>query len=345
MNSRIAFVDVFRVLLASLIVVLHASGIAMSAMAFGGRDWSALLFVNSVSRVAVPCFFMLSGYLLLGRDESGLIFFKKRFCAVFVPFLAWSGIYMAWNAYWGVPVVSTVQNIVNGSGASYHLWYVYSLVGLYLITPFLRKICPKTVPAGIIAAVACVAMVRPLGGLVNHCFGTGWTVFQYLSPVEGPIVYFVLGYYLPQLALETWARRLCAVLFPVGLLVMFSGTLMESRSLGQLTEMYFYQYGLTAMLCAFSLYVLFFAYGNRLIPVRKGLFELLSRGSYAAYLMHVLVINCLWTFLIKGDMLRFGMPIVTGAVYCALCVACSSLIAILLLKIPVVRQIFVEWKI
>jgi surface polysaccharide O-acyltransferase-like enzyme len=51
-------------------------------------------FYYAFSRIAVPLFFLLSGYLLLQKEEPLGVFFKKRAWKVFLPFIAWSLIYM-----------------------------------------------------------------------------------------------------------------------------------------------------------------------------------------------------------------------------------------------------------
>ena len=161
-KQRLIYLDCFRALLATLVVILHSSGVAMSAMELGSASWTCMLFANALTRIAVPCFFMLSGYLLLGHDEPIHMFFKKRFTVVVIPFIAWSLVYLAWNAYWGITVGITLTNIFNGTGASHHLWYVYAMIGLYLVTPFLRGLCSKTMSDNVLLLLVLVVMIRPL---------------------------------------------------------------------------------------------------------------------------------------------------------------------------------------
>ena len=57
------------------------------------------LILDTLARVSVPCFFMISGALLLGRDEP----LKKhwhRLIRFLIPFIVWSIIYYFWNIYY-----------------------------------------------------------------------------------------------------------------------------------------------------------------------------------------------------------------------------------------------------
>jgi surface polysaccharide O-acyltransferase-like enzyme len=91
---------------------------------------------------------MVSGYLLLRKEEPYGDFFRKRALKVFVPFLVWSVIYLLWkgegfNQPFSIKiVVSYILKIVRGPREN-HLWFFYALIGLYLFTPILRVFVAK----------------------------------------------------------------------------------------------------------------------------------------------------------------------------------------------------------
>lgn len=88
---------------------------------------------------------MLSGALLLGKEESISVFFRKRVGRVLWPFLFWSVIVCA-ILYWqegGRSLSGYATSLFTGlvtGGVHDIYWYVYMIIGLYLVTPFLRKI-------------------------------------------------------------------------------------------------------------------------------------------------------------------------------------------------------------
>lgn len=88
--STLRWVDLIRVIGAFLVVMAH-----ISYQGGGSAFIASYYFV--VSRIAVPLFFMVSGFLLLQKMEPYGDFFKKRALKVFVPFIAWSVIYMLWK--------------------------------------------------------------------------------------------------------------------------------------------------------------------------------------------------------------------------------------------------------
>jgi len=90
--------------------------------------------------MSVPLFFMISGFLLLGKVEPIKIFLKKRMKKIIIPLMVWSVIYILWHAYYSNSSVINLKSFysVLFTPASYHLWFLYALIGLYLYMPVLR---------------------------------------------------------------------------------------------------------------------------------------------------------------------------------------------------------------
>src|SRR3546814_17201773 len=81
-----------------MVVILH-----VAATRFGTFDdqWWASNFYDSLARSCVPLFLMITGVLLLGKQESLPAFLSKRFARILPPLLFWSLFYMTWNTLKG----------------------------------------------------------------------------------------------------------------------------------------------------------------------------------------------------------------------------------------------------
>src|SRR3546814_5311212 len=73
-NGFSAAMDTARIGACFMVVVLH-----VAAMNFGVFDhqWWASNFYDSLTRSCVPVFLMISGVLLLGKQETLAVFFRK----------------------------------------------------------------------------------------------------------------------------------------------------------------------------------------------------------------------------------------------------------------------------
>ena len=138
--------DLVRASAIVLVVMIHTAGAvaAPGPAASGTAFWAGLIF-DSLSRPGVPLFVMLTGWMLLARDrrdEPIGTFFRRRLGRVVFPLLTWSLIAYGWlairdhhPAHWA----QFARQLLNGP-VFYHLWYVYVLLGLYLVVPLLRPI-------------------------------------------------------------------------------------------------------------------------------------------------------------------------------------------------------------
>ena len=138
------WLDIIRFIATIAVIVIHVT--APYIYQYGSipmAQWNFYNVVDSLSRFAVPFFVMLSGALLMNKEIQLADFLKRRFVRILIPFLFWSIVYSVYNYY-----KLNIENKMNIStymldcftnGASYHLWYIYMLIGLYLLIPILGK--------------------------------------------------------------------------------------------------------------------------------------------------------------------------------------------------------------
>lgn len=151
--------DILRVISAIAVIVIHITAIYRSALisgdSFGNYHTDSLLAIllyDTLTRFAVPCFMMLSGAFLLADDRNMNFkyFYKKSlknvviqmviFSLVFLGYFEFKNLYSVITEGGGfskllIPVVNTLM----GRPCS-HMWYLYTLTGIYLLIPFVLKI-------------------------------------------------------------------------------------------------------------------------------------------------------------------------------------------------------------
>ena len=190
--------DWIRVYGAIAVVAIH---VASPAVVSFGRierlDWWVSLATYTACRWAVPIFILLSGALLLdpSKDEPVATFYRRRLWRVGVPTIFWSAFYLGWRA-WYQHKPTDVEWILNSLaiGSPYpHLYFLYLLAGLYLVTPFLRLFLRQATQRQQLAAVT-IAFAIGLGDKLVRCwFGGGVNVFWMFVPYLG---YYLAGWYL-----------------------------------------------------------------------------------------------------------------------------------------------------
>ncbi|MDI9431562.1 MAG: acyltransferase family protein, partial [Sedimentisphaerales bacterium] len=141
-QRSIQYINVLRILAIYAVVTAHvAIWLTMATRPFVFHWWlgSGLFYLAHFS---IPVFVMISGALLLDdtRRESAGQFYRRRMVRVGVPLVVWTVVYLLVRRFVDGEPLSTglvVQLILTGE-PYYHLWFLYMIFGLYLITPALR---------------------------------------------------------------------------------------------------------------------------------------------------------------------------------------------------------------
>ena len=232
-RPRLFYLALLRVWAIIAVVLLHAITPILSHVGyFGSRSWYTSVFLNEFARTGVPLFLMISGSLLLSDKRSTDLprFYKKRLPRLLIPLLCWHTIYYIYYACTGAAEagVSSYFSQLFGSGSAYHMWFVYSLLGIYLITPFLKRIADSCSPKALCVLLLILLFPGTLRPLWNMT--TGFYVFLFDPLMECYLGYFLAGYLLANIRIT----RLVRVLYPLcgigGFLLGFVGNLRASSA-------------------------------------------------------------------------------------------------------------------
>lgn len=130
MSSRNSNIDLLKIILAILVIAIHvfpSTGVA------GALGIAYYYMANSIARIAVPLFFILSGYFLGNNMQKAVAF--KTVKRILILFLVWQIIYFPFF-YQDLPADQiTFKRITFTLIYGYlHLWYLSSyIVGILLL--------------------------------------------------------------------------------------------------------------------------------------------------------------------------------------------------------------------
>lgn len=319
-SHSLFWADRLRNLATVLVIVIHVSGsVAQGDTHYDTFFWWSGNLWDSLGRPSVPLFVMLSGFLLLGKDYPLGYFLKRRFSRVVVPALFWMVIYSYYNfRVKGFP--STIGEAVRGiveRPVHYHLWFIYLIVGLYMIYPILRPWVRSAREQDFMYFFACCIIGTWVYKIVWTFFGIGIGV--YFELFTNNCCYFVLGYYLGNKTaqgsqpapiprgdtvhgeqtndgIKPWRLSqkqlvgLAAGLIVAGTGITAIGTWWASKTFGNTFHPYFYDY-LTpncAMAAAGWFLLAKWAWGKQpLLHFEKEL----AAASFGIYFVHILVMD------------------------------------------------------
>lgn len=300
-NRRFYCFDVLRVIATFAVMVLHLSAQHWAGVDVSSRAWFAFNLYDSAVRWAVPVFVMISGALFLGRDVSMETILRKNVLRIVAAFAVWSAAYaVIARIFYGFSLVDTLIVFVQGH---YHMWFLYMIVGLYLLIPLLRCFTREEKLMRYFLLLAAVfayllpqlstlfLFIEPaVSGLINTILA--------LTHMELPLgftIYFVGGYYLSRRDFKRSEEGLLYLLGVAGFLF----TVFASRKLSIVQSApseLFYGYS-TINVLFMSAAVFVFARQHLGFPgMSEGALRVLcalSKYSFGAYLVHAMVIEAL----------------------------------------------------
>lgn len=192
-KPRVFYVDLVRALACLLVLFSHVFAPVCSGFtAFPRSVWWIFNLLDSIIRPSAALYVMISGKLFLGstREESYLTFVWKRYTRVFLPFVAWSLIYVYWSEGETLPMGEALRQVLQGPTA-YHLWFMYMILGLYLMMPVLQRFVRHSSRRDIWVSIGLW-----MGCLSLRFFFPGKIDFGIATPVVLYSGYALLGYAL-----------------------------------------------------------------------------------------------------------------------------------------------------
>lgn len=141
--KRLIYIDWLRIIAILGVVTIHvsASFVLNYSQGYTGA-WMTGNFYESISRWCVPVFVLISGALILSstREITIFNFLKKKLSKIVIPLVAFSVFYYA-NEVRKEEVAFSLMDFIKRfmtNDIMYHLWFLYMIAGLYIITPLLK---------------------------------------------------------------------------------------------------------------------------------------------------------------------------------------------------------------
>jgi len=295
LSSRLVHFDLLRVISIFAVIVLHVAASNWSVAPVRSAQWAWFNIFDSLVRFCVPVLLMISGALLLDSiKEIGFRALLRRYIPhILIALFIWSFLYAAANLaslYFSSRELLLKSFISEFMFGHYHLWYLYMLIGLYLVTPFLRKIVESTaltkyylllwlVFSVLLPAIQDIPLVRPAAQLAKQL---------QLHLVMGYSGYFVLGHYLRSVKLRPRSEVFIYILGILGLIVTIAATQMVSVRLGKADGRFYDNLKPNVVVTAIALFVFFqqrvshFSFSEK----SRSRIASLSDSSFGIYLEH-----------------------------------------------------------
>ena len=290
MQSKINWIDNLRGIACLMVVMIHTTTwYVTNAHSISPVNWDIANILNSASRVSVPLFFMISGFLFFGeRSAQPRHFIRIVSCLLFYSAISLLYIILCTSINAERSLLNVLQKPV-----FYHLWFFFAIIVIYLVSPLIQV---KNVSGKrLLALMAIIGIVANPNTLSQKVDGFEWLPVNLY--INGDTFYYVVYGMLGRAIgmMETQKRGmnwLCAAAFIAGVFIISRGTLHELQWRGNFADTWYLYCGPMVFICAISLLTLVKnTLNERPLPV----LGFISRHSLGIYGFHALVIHALRT--------------------------------------------------
>lgn len=346
-TERSIKLDILRILSALGVVLLHISSDYIDILEVGSANFNAMVFLNSITRFAVPVFVMISGELFLNPDREVTVkkIWLHNILRIFLIYALWSYAYYVFQSlyFWKFDfyrqgLIRTLKGIVY---ASNHFWFLGMIIGLYALTPVLRS-WVKNAEEKNIRYFLCIFFVFQILRttftlLINKSLIDEISGFFTVAEISGYVGYYVLGHYLSKYELSRNFKILVYAAFPVGLAANFIISALYSKKDGAYNPGIYDSFGVFTFFICIALFI-FADKISKNIKKGKTIVSALAADTLGIYLIHLM----LWKILEDQTSVVYAFNyVITALVSTVIVFAVSCVVSSLLRRIPYIGRYLV----
>lgn len=306
MKEKSFGVDILRIVSMICVVLLHTVSNGLRTD-IGSDTWNTINLLSSFATCAVPVFFMISGYLILSSENTLSVSYTitNRIPRLVIPLFLWSVIYIILQANMYhinrgavLDLVSIWDSIFTiwQKECAVHFWFMYYLIPLYLIAPFIKKACDESkdrVIVYILILWGITLLLNTVSKFADDQYKNMFSIafINNIDFVGGYGGYFLLGWYIGKKEFKFGILvRIVAIaigIYTVHLIA--SGTEYYTMQAGEYDEWIKSYKSIAVCVLSICVFVLFKDIRIR-YSLPKHIIQWLSSVCYGVYLCHNIIL-------------------------------------------------------
>ncbi len=303
-NNKFLGLDIIRVISMFCVIFLHCASNRLR-VDMGNTGWNIANIFTSFATCGVPMFFMISGALILNSKNTYSIGYtlKNRLLKLAVPMAVWSVIAVTVRLYTDSNMALTFGNFGGeiikffNRPVAVHLWFMYYLIPMYLISPALKAFIDNSEDR-IIKYILILWLIEilslTLGGIVEEDIQQTLVNIGFINNIgfiSGYLGYFILGWYLFNKEIKisnSWLIYIAAATT----LFISAGTKLVTEYNGFYTETFKSYRSIFVVILSCSMFLILNRISKAPRLISKAV-SLLASVSYGVYLSHNVIIDLL----------------------------------------------------
>lgn len=200
-KTRKVYFDILRIIAIICVIYNHTNKRGYCLYAFESALPLKIFYIIMAELVAigVPLFFMISGALLLGKEEAIGDVYKKRVLRMFVVLIVFSLIQFIYQVYIGemtATIGAFCNNIITKSMVPSY-WFLYTYLAFLIILPLLRKLVKAMSEDDFKYLIILYLLIEGVWAVILYLLGyESYSVFFERPFFDRIVIFPLVGYYL-----------------------------------------------------------------------------------------------------------------------------------------------------
>jgi surface polysaccharide O-acyltransferase-like enzyme len=364
-GKRLFYADLLRIFSAFGVIVIHVGASGWYTKASYTWNWQIMNMWHDIFRWPVPLFVMISGMFNIDKfdtEKSLKIEIKKILKKIFHIYCAlifWAVFYKIF-----VPIIScnikefiknplsflNIREIIYypykaiGGDSWFHLWFLYMIIGLYILTPLVKMFVVNSKRNYIeyfMLVVFFIGMGVPFYNFVNRLKDIPLlphNIHISIPELSGYIGYYIAGYYFVKYKLPKKVEYVIYILGIMSTLFSIFGTSFISIKKDELDQTLLSPTAPHMMIETIAIFLFIKnRFENTNFSITSGkIITSISKCSFGIYLVHAFMItfvnNC---FGLRWDTFN---PIISVPLICVMVFILSYIVSLIISKIPILKK-------
>lgn len=298
-EKRKVYFDFLRIFATFAIIMLHVAAQNWYNTDINSIEWNIFNFYDSIVRWGVPIFIMISGSLFINKDLSIKIIYKKYIFRIITVFIFWSVIYAILLSK-PHSIIDTILTVIKGH---YHMWFLFMIVGLYMITPFIKQITTNEkltkyfIVLGIIFAIIIPQTISLISIKSAYLGDFAQKIIENINLhiILGYTVYYILGFYLDKTDITEHKFKYICILGILGFIATIVFSAILSKHTQNANTLFYGNFTVNVFLETIFIFAVLKECVNKInLNMKiKNIISKLSKYCFGIYLVHVLIITYL----------------------------------------------------
>lgn len=354
-NERKLSFDVIRITAVALVLMVHVSAYVVTYFDADPANETFIVgnLFNCLARAGTPMFLMLTGALLLDENKKfdPKTFYLRKLLPICGLLLFWLFFYATWRTvltplllHEEIKMKNFIDYILWLKGRSPHLWYLFMLIGAYLLIPVLRLFVKRENKNYILGLIILTVIAQFAGQTsevffleARHSLQDFITKFH-VEYATGYVPYLLIGWYLTAIPATRKRNVILEITGFIALVVIIVSVWLGITSVPSIRDYVAEMNTLPAMLYGVGLFSFICARcGERTTGSR--IVKTLSASAFGIYILHVFVLELVIGLAFPYTVFNEQNPLLYVLILHVLVFGISLLLTLGLSKIPGAKKL------